>query len=901
MLRKLGGLSALALSAVIGVSQARAAETFPLVDGAKQAIIVGEALVKGGGYRGPENFLQHYIAQSTGRTLKSVTEKEYDPAAMPFPIFVGKTAKALELFDEQLKKLDSESYIVSVTGSYVVLVGTTDESTRWAQFDFAREYLGIDSYFLNKLGLIVPKHATVSIPAQTRVETPAYKNRSLWALNADGPVQSKGWCMGDIPWRTPMYQRWAVAEQNIQKMITVKEYGETHPEYFPFYPLEGKRRLVDGGSDRSPCISNPEVVKIIIDKTRKYLDEHPNERTCCLGMADGGYCECPQCKALDGPALVVEGCQRGEKVSRRWFTLVNQVAVAVRESHPGKIVVTLGYAGCEVPPADLKLEPNILPFICWSHSCWFNPEVRKANLAVTDAWLSRLDQIGLAEYYYGSSLAIPMIYTHDMADYLRHVRNNARSKDTLAFFAEVAASWGLDGPKVWILEKLLWNPEQDVDQLTKRWCDAVFEEASPAMIRYFQELERMRVKNGPKLDNITQYVPWKGKAEKIDLQDIFGLWQKSCQMRLFPPEDVTYCQGILEQARQMAKQDIVKERIEFFASTFKLTEYASKTYHAYYKLSEQLWNGDSPDKLLATLVEGDAVASPVDALEYAQQLTATDKTKFCGPTIHIEGCGLAVRKIVLDTAGKRIKELLTSGTLDQEKLAAEGRKALAAIAPATATEFGKKRMETLNAIASRVATAHRVATPPKIDGNPDEALWQWVDQHPWFKWQSTVVDDTTTKFAFAYDDQYLYLALRCPQKGLATQERCPNKFGASAWLYPSVEFFMNKDQPGVTQEELAFYQAIPAFGGGFLEHGGGLIGAKNQATTEYAITDNADEWRAELKIDLKKLGLAPAENPWLRINLARNLGVGGFSSLSWFPSPAAHKDGESRGWLVFGK
>ncbi len=826
--------------------------------------------------------------------MKSGAEKGYDPATLPFPIFVGKTAKAMELFGDRLKTLDPEGYIVSVTPSYVVLVGGTGETTNWAQFDFAREYMGVDSYFPAKMGLAAPRHPSVRVPVGTRVEAPVYKNRACWAFNAAG---KKGpWGMGDIPWRLPPGQKRYIAEHSIQKYITVKEYGAAHPEYFPM--VDGVRKLTDKGDGQAPCISNPEVVKIIIDKVRKFFDENPREDACSMGMTDGGYCECPQCKALDGPAVEIPGCSVDSGKSARWYAFLNQVAKAVNESHPGKIITTFGYAQCDLPPRDLPLEPNIMPFLCATRATWFNPEVRRVYLDIADAWLKRLDQIGVYEYYYGDSTPNPNIYTHDMADYLRHVAKNARS-GKVAFFGEINASWGMDGPKVWILEKLLWNPEQDVDALTARWCEAVFEEAAPAMLTYFQTMEQLRVKNGPLLDNLMVYVPWKGKVEKINLQHKFALYQNACPLVLFPKEDVVRCQGILEEARKLAKQDIIKERIDYFASTFKLTEYASKTYHAYSALSKKMWDGAAPDALLATLIEGDAGTSQVDALEYAQLLRAGDNSKFCGP-LHLDGCGLAVRKIVQDTAGTRIGELLARGVTDQEKLVGEGRKALMAIAPpsAASTPAGRTRMEALSSVAARVATARRVDTPPAIDGKPDEALWQWVDQSPWFNWQSTVVDTTRTLFAFAYDDQYLYLALRCPQTNLAAMEKCPAKYGAPAYSFPSVEFFLNADQAAGAAAPLSYYQAIPAYGGGFMECGGGGIGAEPQAAT-YAITDDGKgEWSAELRIDLKKLNLAPADHAYLRINFVRNIGVGGVSGKTWFPSPAAHKDAASRGWLV---
>lgn len=875
-----------------------AAGRFPLVDGDCQATIVGDALTPRYPYEGPKNCLQAYIEQSTGMRLRTVATKGYVPATMPYPVFVGRTPRAIELFGEDLAGMGVDDYIVHVQPDCVILVGATPETTAWAQLDFLRSYLGIDCYFPHELGLVVPKHERVLVPVGTRRESPLFKNRGFWGFNAQGKGK-RGWCSGTIPWRVPMMQRGPIAEHTVQKYITVKEYGQTRPEYFPM--IDGKRKLTDSGSGPGPCTANPAVARIVIEKLRKWLDDHPGDRYVSLGMTDGGFCECPECLALDGPVLDIPGCQRGKPVCRRWFAFLNRVAAALRQSHPGTVVTTLAYAGCEVPPADLQIERNILPFICWSHSCWFDPEVRRVNLAVTDAWLARVDQVGVYEYYYGSSLAIPMIYTKDMAEYLRYLADHSRSPDDLAFFGEINASWGMDGPKVWILEKLLWNPRQDVDQLTRQWCDALFEDVSPTMCRYFRELEQLRVGNRRRLAGVTDYVPWRAAAEPVDLQSIFGLWQRAAQLLLFPPDDVSRCQSILAEARVAATKGVVRERIDYVASTLKLTEYASRTYHGYAALNEALWEGGSPAELLTRLVAGDAIAPDVDALEYSQLLMARDNTRFHGPALLLSGAGLAIRRIVQETAGKRVRELLVSGMMEADRLTAEAHRAVNSIASPqmAATQIGSGRMAELRAIAARIVTAPLVVTPPVLDGNPDDAVWPWVDHRPWFSWQSALASNTVTCFAAVHDGRYLYLALRCPQENLDKQQRCPARYGAHAYQFPSVEVFLNPDQPGASTQELSYYQAIPALGGGFMEWGGGPMKELAEGAAEYAIGDTPEEWHAELKVDLRKLGLTGRR--YLRLNLVRNLGTGGFSGRTWFPSPAGHKETESRGWLILGR
>lgn len=897
----------LALALVVPIlGMAKPTGKFILVDDDRQAVLVFNAATAKHSADHATHFLHRYLLQSTGREFRIVPEAEYDAATMPQAVFVGNTRVAQERFAEPIKTLGVDGYIVSVETNRVILVGGSGETTVWAQYDFLREYLGIDSYFPHPLGLVVPKHEQVRIPVGTRVEIPAFKNRALWGFNAEGG--RSGWSMGVIPWRTPLSQRGPIAEHTVQKYIPVKEFGDTHPEYFAME--NGRRMISDSGFGKAPCTSNPEVVKIVIDKIRKELDAKPDMKYVPLGMTDGGYCECDDCKALDGPPIKIEGCNLGAPVVRRWYTFLNQVAAAIRESHPGTVITTFAYSGCQLPPADLTLERNIMPFWCYTRSRWFDPEVKRIDQAITRAWLDRVDQIGIYEYYYGWNLTLPMIYTHDMAEYLRDVVEHSKNPQALGMFTELNASWGMDGPKTWILEKLMWNPHQDVDALTARWCTALFDDAAPVMLKYFHELEAIRVRNRSRLDGVTQYVPWKGKAAPLNLQGIFGFMQESSQMRLLPPDDVARFQAMLAEAASLAKSEVVRQRIDYIAKTFRLTEIASKNYHAYARLNDLLWSGADLTTLISEMIVGDANAPEDDPYEYARQLRAEDNTKLGSETIFLDGVGLAIRKIMDETSNRAVRDALISGERDFGKLRQGASEALMRVMPGqdvVASALGQKRMAILASVADRLAVARSVKAKPVIDGNPDESAWgEWRDDTPWFNWQSVMPDEKTrTQFAFLHDGKFLYVALKCSQADLAKQPRCPEKYGAESYLYPSVEFFLSADQPGASDQEVTYYQAVPAFGGGFSEYVGGKLKPMRQdvqfrAATEYAITDNGvDEWRAEFKIDLAKLELDVKKIPYLRMNLVRNVSSGGQGSgRSWFPSPGVHRSESSRGWLI---
>jgi len=870
--------NALALaSCALFASLVSAAEpTFPVVDGDKQAVIVGKDVIPRvkelGYYPGPPHFLQHYVQESTGCKLRVVREAEYDPATMAYAVFVGRSRKGLELFGDRLAGMDRDSYIVHVTANAVVLIGPSDHSTAWAQFDFAREYLGVDVYFPGKCGLVVPKHERVTVPVETRFEQPAFTSRAFSAINTHRVLRGQP----DIPWR--MYRRYEFSH-NLQRFITVEEFGEKQPDYFPW--RNGKRVIVSTSAGPGPCIANPDVVRIVTEKCRKHFDDNPERLTVSLGMTDGGWCECPKCQATDGPDILGETSK-----SHRYYVFLNQVARGLRETHPGKCIGVLGYAGAEAPPADLVVERNIIPYLCYTRANWFDPEVRADDLKTTDAWIERVDKIGIYEYLYGSGFSVPRIYLHYLADFLKHVRDKAPGS---GFYAEIYSNHGLDGPKAWVTEKLLWDPNQDVDELLRRWCRACFAEAAAPMERYFRGLEQTWCRNGPK------HGSGEGK---------FYLYNDDKQLELFTPEDLPPRWRDLDEARKLAPTDAVRRRIEYFASTFRIADLTVRQYHAY-KKAKQLWAESAPaPALLAALIEGDRSAPREDVRAYITRIQQQDKSKFHGG-VEVKAATEIARRVVIDIAWPEVYQRLKAGERSPQQLARAARAAIAAAAPegSESDAAAQRRIDGLLKMASRIAVARRAATPPKIDGNPDESLWQWQDDHPWFAWKSGVQVTHHTPFALAYDDAYLYVAARCPQDDMKKMRRCEG-YGAPAWKYASIEFFINPDgrdaklkeqrrgRPVKGAEGLGTYQVIPAFGGGVWERA-------QRATEQYATSDDDAEWRTELKISFEKLGFSPRQFPYVRLGLVRNVAGGGHSGVAWFPSTGAHASYDARGWLIF--
>ena len=863
--------------AIAAAGAAEAGQTFPLVDGKTAAVIVGRDVMTPSRPTGPycrnDAFLQSYIERSTGRKLAHVEEADYDPDTMPYAIFLGDTEAAKEKFADVFVGVDRDSYLICVTPNAVYLIGTRPHATQYAMADFLYRYLGIATYIPTAWGTIVPKHESVRIPLGLHFETPAFNARLYSGLRTyhekpGGPIAYRS--NTDIPWR--MYARDAF-HHALHSFITVKEFGHTHPEYFA--EANGERVIASTAAGRAPCLSNPEVVKVIIQKTRAYFDDPRNKDkdTISLGPTDGGWCTCAQCKTVCGPDTTI---------SQMYYHFLNQVARALQESHPTKSIGTLGYAGADLPPEGMRVERNIVPYICQTRASWADPDVVVRQLRQTFGWTSQVDKIGVYEYLYGGGYLIPRLYNRHLAAYLRAVR----SQGVGGFYAEVYSNHGLDGPKAWVVERLLWNPYQDPDALRTRWCRAVFEEAAGPMDAYFALFEDA-------LDRNLFSAPADGSG-KTNRGGKFYLMGDTAQFELLTLDDVEGARSLLEEARTATKRPEIRERIDYFASAFRVTELLVRS-HQGYKKAQQLHAAGAPaGEVLAALIAGDENAPDEDPGVLINRLVAKTPEMFTLTfPVSVSTPTEVSMRLIEATAHKKVHAAIKNWGRDRDALRAVATAAIAKVAPKDwkSDPQAKARVEMLQAMAGRIAVAKKVAAAPTIDGDVDDPQWVWQQQTPWWTWKSGVPYTRPARIAFCHDGKTLYIAFRCEQEGLDQAAKVEG-YGVPAWKYISMEIFLNPDARDADPETVPFFQAIPALGGG-------LYAQRNDVVTAWKVTHADDHWQAELAIDLAAIGMTPDRFAALRMNLIRNTDEHGRHGVGWFPSSRAHKDHHARGWLVF--
>ena len=171
------------------------------------------------------------------------------------------------------------------------------------------------------------------------------------------------------------------------------------------------------------------------------------------------------------------------------------------------------------------------------------------GLSPLDYVLRRCDSFGNHDWYHGNGFLIPRIYSGYWSQFMRHLADRV---STSHMYAEAYPNWGLDGPKLYIMSRLWWDPRQDAGALLHQFCQDMFGPAAEPMEAYFTALERLWVT----LDNV------KGPERKL------FQWGRQFTADAEDLAVVRRCRDLLQQAAGQAATEPQKQRIALFAKTF---------------------------------------------------------------------------------------------------------------------------------------------------------------------------------------------------------------------------------------------------------------------------------------------------------------------------------------------
>ena len=254
------------------------------------------------------------------------------------------------------------------------------------------------------------------------------------------------------------------------RLVPPEKYAKEHPEYFS--EIQGVRRT----SHTQLCLTNPDVLKIVVDRILKGIREDPEPRIFHVKPNDWDYyCECAKCKAVDD----AEGSHSGTLVR-----FGNAVAERVAAVFPGKYICISAYQYTQKPPKLTRPRPDVIidlaPIDC-DVARPYGVNKTPANLefaADLDAWAAISTKIHVWDYsanfnhpyrFFPNAYVLQpnMQYYRDHGVTMLFEEGNGQFH---AYFAEL---------KGWLISKLQWDPDRPVEPLLDRFFRGYYGKAAP--------------------------------------------------------------------------------------------------------------------------------------------------------------------------------------------------------------------------------------------------------------------------------------------------------------------------------------------------------------------------------------------------------------------------------------
>jgi hypothetical protein len=584
-------------------------------DGQADAVIVVPSKASRAAAEGAR-ILSDHLFEMSGARLKVLKESDLgrvkvvggriEPAsanaiAKTF-ILVGESKLAKEL-GQSSEGLGPGGILIRTVGNALVLLGPDDKTpsdpfgSRYAVTTFLEDVLGCRYLWPGQSGKVVPKRTTITAKETDVRFTPRLQQRNVRWSGYSSRIQEgldrlmfsredfmrarenasatrsadSGWMGwhrmgGKLGLRT--------GDGTILPSQTWDKFLREHPEWFAMQ-RDGSRYFDPNWERPRLCKSNPALIEAIVQEKLKELARNPGLKSVSLMTNDGGskagFCMCDACKAMDPP----EGrptvvwtynhesgrTERFEYVSLtdRMIHFYNAIAQKVSAVHPNLMFTGQAYSIYSAPPVREVLHRRIVIRFVHSPEHYTSDELRTQGMSDWNEWAKAAKMI----YYRPNSLlwgrheGTTGVIVHKLAADFRHIVHN---RGVGTDFDSCMHHWATQGLNYYVLAKLHWNPDLNVDEVIDDYCRSGFGKAAEPVKRYLERIEQLTNK-------VAVVTKEQRGGNRPDVTEPYT------------PEVIAELRELLNEARNTTGVDQqVRKRIRFLRTGLDFAELQAKIY-----------------------------------------------------------------------------------------------------------------------------------------------------------------------------------------------------------------------------------------------------------------------------------------------------------------------------------
>jgi len=409
--------------------------------------------------------LQKYIERISDVRIKITTDES---PVFEHEIIIGNSKRLIQAgISEKIATLDEDGFIILTQGRNLIIAGGKDKGTLYGVYTFLQDFLGCRKY--SAKFTMVPHAKLISIGSIDVLQEPAFAYRELHFPDPINDENYRDWHKLDIK---KGKNEWGMFVHTFQTLVPPEKYFKDHPEYFSFLNVQ---RIPDG----QLCLSNPDVLKIVISELKNRMQEMPEAKYWSVSQNDTyKACECDECKKLYNRY----GGYSGAMI---WF--VNQVA----DEFPHKVISTLAYQYTRSAPKNIKPAGNVNIMFC-SIECNRGRSLATDSLSASfrkdaENWCALTNNIFMWDYVVQfRNMVSPFPNLRVLQPNIQYFRDKGMKMmfqqgtgGNISEFYEL---------RQYIIAMLLWNPDADVKALIDNFLDGYY---GPAAIYIREYINKM--------------------------------------------------------------------------------------------------------------------------------------------------------------------------------------------------------------------------------------------------------------------------------------------------------------------------------------------------------------------------------------------------------------------------
>jgi hypothetical protein len=436
------------------------------------------------------NELQKFIEEMTGARLPIITDAQEPNGNL---VLVGESNQLQKLglripFDT----LGGEGFVLRTEGNHLIIGGGRPRGTMYGVYTFL-DSLGC-RWFTTDVSIIPQKPTLVIQPLNTS-QKPAFEYREPFfteAVDKDWAARNRvNGSFLHLDESTGGKVSYYPFVHSFYHILPPKHYFPDHPEYYSL--IDGRRR----GEDAQLCLTNPDVLRITIERVLQWIDQHPETSIFSVSQNDTlGWCQCENCLRVEQ--------EEGGAHSGPILRFVNAVAAEVGKTHPDKLIDTLAYSYSEPPPLKARPLPNVRIRLCPIGACEAHAYERcvysRYFMKDLEGWAMITDQLYI--WHYVTNFRQFLLPYPDFDELAADIPMYKKHGVVGVFLeGDTAPGGGAENAELrsYVGARLLWNPNISLDETVNEFMAAFYGRAARAMRAYF-DLQHRQVRLPPQGD-----------------------------------------------------------------------------------------------------------------------------------------------------------------------------------------------------------------------------------------------------------------------------------------------------------------------------------------------------------------------------------------------------------------